>query len=126
MPNRRLPAPGDLGTSRRPQWGITKPGRSCRRLVLVDLPDSHTLANDIKFQHQLFHKDQYSTSINSHDFSLVLGTPERPRLTLVVHSVRWSSFAQNHLCCMSDQGFRKKSLSLVAPPATLNLYFHNR
>ena len=51
MPNRRLPAHGDLGTSRRSQWGITKPGRGCRRLVLGDLSYSYTFAENIDLQH---------------------------------------------------------------------------
>ena len=40
--------------------------------------------------------------------------------------MRWISFTHSDLCCMSDQGSRKKSLSLLAPPATLSPYFYNQ
>ena len=49
-----VPAPGDLGTFRRPRQGINKPDRSWWGLMLVDLHDPYSLADDIDSRHRVF------------------------------------------------------------------------
>ncbi len=74
VPNRRLLAAGDLGTLRKPWWGIIKlNGRWCRSM-LIDPHDSYSFADDIDSRHRVFCKGRRSTLVCSHDSSLTLVT----------------------------------------------------